>query len=204
MPPRISAASIDEHVRRQTARITAAARTVCTRQGYRQTDLADIAAEVGLARNSLYRYFPNKDHIRLVCIEEDMAPYLEELEQLPVRLPDACERIVAWVGAQFDLATGPLHVTMEFMAEISDSNAELQQRIAGLHAAPNRILQEALQTIPARQNDARLYAAMIGNMVLAATREAIGKDSTEQLNIRQELNRAVTCLLHTQSEEAKS
>ncbi len=199
--PRIAAASIDEHVRRQTLRITQAARTVFARQGYRQTDMADIASEVGLARNSLYRYFRNKDYILLACIEADMAPHLAALELLPAQIPEATARVAAWVEAQFDLATGPAHVTMEFMAEVRDGGADLQRRIGELHAAPNRVLQAALREMPARRRDARLYAAMIGNMVLAATREAIGKDAVLQTEIKQELTRAVTCLLNTQSEE---
>ncbi len=202
--PRIAAASIDEHVRRQTLRITQAARIVFARQGYRHTDMADIAKEVGLARNSLYRYFRNKDYILLACIEADMAPHLAALEQLPVQIPAAIARVAAWVEAQFDLATGPAHVTMEFMAEVRDGGADLQRRIGELHAAPNRILQAALQEMPARRRDARLYAAMIGNMVLAATREAIGKNAALQTEIKQELTRAVTCLLNTQSEEVTS
>ncbi len=195
--PRIAAASIDEHVRRQTLRITEAARAVFARQGYRRTDFSDIAGEVGLARNSLYRYFRNKDYILLACIEEDMAPHLEALEQLASRIPDPAVRIAEWVEAQFELATGPAHVTMEFMAEVSDSGADLQRRVGELHAAPNRILQAALQEIPARSANAALYAAMIGNMVLAATRQAISKDLAGQTIIKQELTRAVTCLLNT-------
>ena len=70
--PRIAAASIEEHVRRQNARITAAARRLFARDGFHGTDLAAIAQEVGLARNSLYRYYANKDELLLACISEDM------------------------------------------------------------------------------------------------------------------------------------
>ncbi len=193
--PRIEAASIDEHVRRQTARITASAKRMFARQGFRRTDMADIAAEVGLARNSLYRYFPNKDYILLACIEEDMAPHLAWLETLTESFPDAHERVLAWVNAQFDLATGPSHVTMEFMAEVDRGSVDLARRIAELHMAPNRALQQALAEFPERADHAGLHAAMIGNMVLAATREAQGKSDTEMTVIKRELTRVVASLL---------
>jgi len=194
--PRIEAASIDEHVRRQTSKITASARVIFARKGFRRTDMADIAAEVGLARNSLYRYFPNKDYILLACIEEDMAPHLEWLETLTDRFPDARERVLAWVDAQFDLATGPSHVTMEFMAEVNSGGAELTRRVSELHAAPNRALQHALAEFPEQSANAALHAAMIGNMVLAATREALGKSKAEMTAIRRELTRVVASLLN--------
>lgn len=193
--PRIAAPSIDEHVQRQTARITAAARKSFARHGFRRTDMAAIAAEVGLARNSLYRYFPNKDSILLACIEEDMAPYLEWLDSLSEQVPEARERVLAWVDAQFELATGPSHVTMEFMAEVDNSGVELTRRVSALHTAPNRVLQQALAELPAYRAHARLHAAMIGNMVIAATREAQGKKKAEQLAIQQELVRVVRGLL---------
>ena len=193
--PRIAAASIDEHVRRQTARITASARKIFASKGFRQADMADIAAEVGLARNSLYRYFSNKDYILLACIEEDMMPHLAWLETLSEQFPDAQDRILAWVDAQFALATGPSHVTMEFMAEVSSSGADLTRRVSDLHAAPNRALQDALAELPERSAHAGLHAAMIGNMVIAATREALGKRKSEQAAIRQELIRVVAGLL---------
>jgi AcrR family transcriptional regulator len=80
--PRIEAANIEEHVRLQTGRILTAATQLFRDLGYRGTDMEDIAQAVGLARNSLYRYYPNKDHILLACVLRDMVPFVEELQSL--------------------------------------------------------------------------------------------------------------------------
>ena len=105
--PKIAATSIEEHVRQQNARITAAAKMLFAEQGFNATDMGQIAVEVGLARNSLYRYFPNKDHILLACIQEDMTPYLQRLALLATEYPDPAERILAWLDGQFEMdATG--------------------------------------------------------------------------------------------------
>ncbi len=85
--PRIAAASIDEHVRIQNERIRVAARQLFSRQGFTATDMGQIASAMGLARNSLYRYYSNKDHILLACIREDMEPHLQQLESLAVAMP---------------------------------------------------------------------------------------------------------------------
>ncbi len=193
--PRISAASIDAHVRQQTARIVAAARELFRNQGYRRTDMNDIAAAVGLARNSLYRYFSNKDYILLACIEEDMAPYLDTLRGLEQAFPDPLDRIDAWLTAQFDIATGPAHVTMEFMAEVREGSEELKRRIAELHTAPTVVLEAAVREMPEFRRNAELYAAMIGGMVLAATRVALQGNRKDYTAVHAELGSAVHGLL---------
>ncbi len=195
--PRIAAASIDAHVRQQTARIVAAARELFRSQGYRRTDMHDIAAAVGLARNSLYRYFSNKDYILLACIEEDMAPYLDTLRGLEQAFPDPLDRIDAWLTAQFDIATGPAHVTMEFMAEVREGSEELKRRIAELHTAPTVVLEAAVREMPEFRRNAELYAAMIGGMVLAATRVALQGNRKDYPAVHAELRSAVHGLLST-------
>jgi len=199
--PKIAAANIEEHVRRQTARITVAARHLFARNGFHATDIGDIAGEVGLARNSLYRYYPNKDELLLACIEEDMAPYMQRLKLLAAEYPAPVDRVMAWVGLQFELATGPAHATMELIAEVRDSSKALKQSVANLHAAPNKLLEQALHELgaePAAVPDrVAMQAAMIGGMVLAATAHAIPLDKAAQSTVRHELECAVRAIVLT-------
>lgn len=41
----------------------------CDRDGWERTRLADVASDVGIARGSLYRYFPTKDDLGLAVVE---------------------------------------------------------------------------------------------------------------------------------------
>jgi len=197
--PRIAAASIEEHVRKQTARITAAARRLFARQGFHATDIGDIAREVGLARNSLYRYYANKEELLLACIREDMEPYLQDLQLLAEQYPEPVDRIMAWVGLQFELATGPGHATMELIAEVRDGSRNLKKHVAHLHTAPNIMLEQALQelyeTKSAAAGQVATQAAMIGGMVLAATAHALPLDRAAQRTVRAELERAVRAIV---------
>ena len=129
--PRIDAASIEEHVRVQTARILAAATKLFQANGFRKTDMDDIAKAVGLARNSLYRYYPNKDFILLACVERDMGAYIEQMHTLGTQYPDPLERIGAWLDMQIDMATSPAHATLEHMAEIRSDAPELRKKLTG-------------------------------------------------------------------------
>ena len=63
--PRISGDSLAEHVEHQERAVFDAAIRLFVERGYASVSLSDIAAEVGLARNSLYRYFPDKASILL-------------------------------------------------------------------------------------------------------------------------------------------
>lgn len=193
--PRINAASIDEHVRYQTQRITDAARRVFATRGFGAADLGSIAAEVGLARNSLYRYFANKDEILLACIREDMEPHIANLAALSGSYPDPAERIIALVNMQFDLATGPAHATLELINEVRESSAELRKEIAQLHMEPNSLLEKALLEVHGLDRDSRTMAAMVSGMLMAATGRAVRDKLKNYEPVRAELLKAVRAVL---------
>ena len=193
--PRIQAASIDEHVRMQTRRICDAARRLFARDGFAATDLGAIAAEVGLARNSLYRYFGNKDELLLACIREDMEPHLAELAALTSAFPEPADRIVALVNMQFDLATGPAHATLELIGEVRDSSRELRHEIGQLHLAPNILLEQALTDLRGSEHDSATHAALVGGMLMAATSRALSGKKKDYESVRNVLLKAVRAVL---------
>src|SRR3954451_22102316 len=51
--------------------ILQAARTVFARQGYAHTVVDDIASQAGIAKGTLYLYFPSKEAIYLAAVLED-------------------------------------------------------------------------------------------------------------------------------------
>ena len=177
--PRIAAANIEEHIRNQDKRILDAARELFTRNGYRDTDMADIAAEMGLARNSLYRYYSNKDHILIAVVRNDMEPFFAELEALEKKFGDPLERINAWIGLQIDIAAGPCHAMSRLLGEIPRTSQELHQQIAELHEPPARILRGALaELLHESGRDVDLLTAMINSMVQSAAGFAMRRNDT--------------------------
>ena len=193
--PKIAATSIEEHVRQQNVRITASARTLFARYGFAATDMGQIASAMGLARNSLYRYYPNKDHILLACIKEDMLPYLEGLAVLATDFPDPYERVLAWLDMQFEMATGPAHATMELMADVRDSSVKLGKDVRDLHQAPNELLATALKEWVGDEAKVSTLTAMIGGMVLAATAHALEVPEQQRGAVLDELRTGVGRLL---------
>lgn len=188
--PRIDAASIEEHVRVQTARILDAAATLFRERGYRKTDLDDIAQAVGLARNSLYRYYKNKDFILLACVERDMGAFVERMRALDSLHADPAQRIGAWLDMQVDMATSPAHATMELIAEIRTNAPELRKRLLELHDAPGNVLEGAVtEMVRGKRRDVGLVIALIKGMVEAAAGEAMRREN--KTAVKRELRRAV-------------
>lgn len=192
--PRIEAATIHEHVRQQAERVLEAASALFRRQGLHGTDMGDIAAAVGLARNSLYRYYPNKEHILIACVERDMGPFLQRIEALETAYPEPRARIDAWIDMSIDIATSPAHATLELISEIRESSPELRQQIMRLHKAPNAVLEAAVRAVVGRQRrDPALVTAMIAGMVQSGAGQAIRRGA--QVAVKRELKSAAARLL---------
>lgn len=192
--PRIEAASVEEHVRLQTARILDAAAEQFRVRGYRQTDMDDIAAAVGLARNSLYRYYRNKDHILLACVARDMGTWVAEMESLAARLPDPAERIAVWLDLQIEMATGPAHATLELIGELREAPPEVRRELAALHSLPTAVLETAVgQLLRGERRDKSLVAALIAGMVEAGATQALRRGN--KAAVKRELRTAVCRLL---------
>jgi len=192
--PRIEAATIQEHVRIQTGRVLDAASVLFRKQGFHGTDMSHIAAAVGLARNSLYRYYPNKEHILVACVQRDMAPFMERIEALEQGFPDPRARIDAWIDMSIDIATSPAHATLELISEIQEASPELRQQIVQLHLGPNTVLENAVKGVLGRQRrDPALVTAMVSGMVQSGAAQAIRRNT--QVAVKRELKSAVARLL---------
>jgi AcrR family transcriptional regulator len=192
--PKISAASIEEHIRVQNGRILDAASELFSITGYRGTDMGDIAKAMGLARNSLYRYYSNKDHILVAVMQRDMAPYVERIRALEDDIPDAHERIDAWLDLQIELATGPCHATMKMLGDMREASQELFQEIGVLHEPPREVLKTAVtQLMEGTRRDVKVICEMISGMVQSAGTLAMEGSRTE--GIVRELKNSVGKIL---------
>jgi AcrR family transcriptional regulator len=192
--PRIAAQNIEEHIRLQTTRILDAARDLFSANGYRRTDMSDIARSMGLARNSLYRYYPSKDHILVAVIQRDMEPYIAQTYELGTRTEDAAQRIDAWLDLQIELATGPCHAAMKMLGDIGEISGELREDIGALHGPANEVLQSSVaELLDGSGRDPNVLSAMIVGMVQHAGALAMNKKDTAP--VAEELRQSVRRIL---------
>jgi AcrR family transcriptional regulator len=192
--PRISASSIDVHVARQREQLLNAAAALFRQKGFRGAELSDIARAIGLARNSLYRYYPGKEHILLACVQRDMDPLLRRFEELERQVRDPRARIDAWLDLSLAFATGPAHAGLQLISEIKESAPDLREQIMKIHEAPARVLENAVREALGRQSrDPVVVGAMIAGMTQSAASLALRRGNIPA--VRRELAAGVRRLL---------
>lgn len=193
--PRISAASVAEHVARQEAAVVDAAVGLFLERGYRSVSLADIAAAVGLARNSLYRYFPGKEHILLAWLRRELPEQARRADAAIDPGAAPVDRVLAWARFQLDYAREPVHQLLAAVGEIAheldpDARAELADSHRLLLEPVHEILADA-GVADAGERQAR--TSLLLGLVLGAARheEATGEDAL----VRARLEDAVRALV---------
>lgn len=189
--PRIKAASVAEHVAEQEAAVLSTAVRLFCERGYEHVTIGDIATEIGLKRNSLYRYFPDKAHILVRWFQQELPQQVARSEQILRGDGSPRERIEAWALDQADYANSSEH---ELMARISTIIPELddatRRELADSHDALTRPMLDTLDEAGITAVvDQQVVAAMIQQLSLATAR--VGSSATG----RRYLRRAIGGLL---------
>lgn len=76
--PRISEQTIVEHRHRIEAALLDAWDVLRREHGFEEITLALVAERAGIARNSIYRYFPDKMHLMLAYLRREVARFIED------------------------------------------------------------------------------------------------------------------------------
>lgn len=169
--PRISADSIAEHVARQQTAVFEAAIRLFLERGFEAVTLGDIAAEVGLARSSLYRYYPDKAHILLEWLRQEL-PEQERLAREVLTADEtATARLQLWAGLQMDYARRPEHGLVAALGQLAPQLDDADRdELADSHRRLAEPLLDALADagVPAAGRPAA--AELLSGLVLLAAR----------------------------------
>ncbi|HEX5946102.1 MAG TPA: helix-turn-helix domain-containing protein [Acidimicrobiales bacterium] len=200
--PRITGPDIATHVAQQEAAVVRAAVGLFAERGYTAVTLADIATEVGLARTSLYRYFPDKDHILLAWLRTEIDGLIERSQAIAAAERPAIERLTSWFHLQLDYLDDPEHQVFATIAATMGTlgpavRAELTTQHQRLYATVETIVADALSTSstaarPGRRDPAVVAALVIGLFRAAGDALARGGDRAV---IGPELDRSAAALL---------
>lgn len=199
--PKITAGSVPEHVAHQEAAVIEAAIRLFNERGVRNVTLGDIANEVGLARNSLYRYFPDKAHILAAWFRTTIAPLVAESNEIANDDTPFTDRLERWVDAQFAYLTDPDHAAMlmasNAMTDLPDDvRAELGAGHRELYDSLSVILQDAFIDHPDR--DTAILTMLVAAVVRSGAEQArSGADITV---VQQELSNAVKSMVRPRAD----
>lgn len=78
----------------QVASILAAARRCYLADGIAATGMKEVAASAGVARSTLYRYFPGRDELLVATIMSEMVELNERIRKRLAKYPDPADQVV--------------------------------------------------------------------------------------------------------------
>lgn len=193
--PRIAAATVAQHVTQQRDRILNEALLQFKQHGYAGVDLGTVAAAVGLKRNSVYRYYANKDELLLACVEQAMEPVIQRNKVIAEGFRPPQERVLAWVDAQYDFATGPDHAFYTLARELRLLAPEVRTQVLKLHVGLYKTLSAAVKDCLSGENrNATTVSSLISGMVQSASSLAMENGGADA--IKKELHAAVLAVLN--------
>jgi AcrR family transcriptional regulator len=192
---------VAEHVAAQEAAVVDAAASLFARRGASSVTMADIAAEVGLARNSLYRYFPDKSHILATWFRRELEPLAERSNEIARGDDAALAKLHGWIDLQLDYLRAPEHRQMiEVMTELATLEDPVRSAVADGHEALYASVTGIIEAVLAAEDTAPgRDSGVLTSLVAGLLRSAMNLDDSgaDPEMVRLEVHRAVEALLRS-------
>ncbi|MEI2732945.1 MAG: TetR/AcrR family transcriptional regulator [Dermatophilaceae bacterium] len=164
--PRIEAPTVAEHNAMRRRQVAEAAVDVLMEKGVAGLHPAAVAARTGLARSTMYQYYPSTEALLRAAVEAMLGTARERVEAALAPVPTPAGRVGAYVRAALDDARsghGRLaQVSLMEMPEVC------RDEIRALHDRVSEPLREALES--AGVPDARMVAGFVDGVVNATAR----------------------------------
>ena len=169
--PKISADTVAAHVAQQRAAVVDAAAALFAERGIANVSMSDIAEAVGLARNSLYRYFPDKGHILAVWLTSEIDPLVTESMLIAGSDKSPSERLERWLSFHLALGTNHEHRLMARVAEeIGSLSSEVRAEIGAQHRRLYGTIEPVLSELLAHSDRSiPIVAGLIGGALRSAS-----------------------------------
>jgi AcrR family transcriptional regulator len=106
--PKIAAATVAEHRAQVLERLVNAAERIL-QSGTGQLTAGAVTAEAGIARNSVYRYVDSIEDLRTLVVARHLPAWLSAVDSAMARAHAPLDRVLAWVHANLDEASGNNH-----------------------------------------------------------------------------------------------
>jgi len=171
--PRIKADTIADHVAQQRAAVLAAAVRLFTTRGYHEVSLADVAAEVGLARSSVYRYVPDKLHLLVEWYRDAVPRTIAAWEAAVAGDASPAERAKRWADTYRAWAASPEH---QLVTPLTESLSQLDDAERSEILTLHRTMMEVVARVVA---DAGIPPAEVRGTVDLLTGATLGAGRAE-------------------------
>lgn len=163
--PKITAATVAEHRAHQRRALIQAAVDTLVESGVSAVTPAAVGSRAGLARSSVYQYFPSTAALIATIIEEAFADWNATVAEAMAQAHTPAERIDAYFTAALRLAADGLHRAATALSTI-DLPAKCRGRLEELHREEAAPLAMAVGDLGVSDPD--LACQLIGGLLQAA------------------------------------
>lgn len=192
--PRINADSVAEHVVQQQAALLDAAVRLFTAHGYHAVSLGDIAAEVGLARNSLYRYVPDKAHLLVEWYRQAVPRIIATWRAATDVEGTPPERLQRWARAYLEWARSPEHqLVAPLTAALGTLDDDTRDEVAALHRSMMAVVADTVRDAHIPDSAIDGTVDLLAGLVLGAARAEAA--SNPDPGTRSRLDAAITAII---------
>ncbi|MGI5506287.1 TetR/AcrR family transcriptional regulator [Lentzea sp. CA-135723] len=187
--PRIRAATIEEHHEMVWADLTEAMRHLLLERDYDSINMGHIAAQAGLARNTLYNYAKDKRSLVLELARRASRPLVELVSTIAARSSDsAANRLAEIVEAVLTASTNP-EMGLMFLPNATSLVAEFQagseNPFTTIGAEVEAVIRDGLAKGEFRAvDDVQLVVELLSGAMTAASSRVSRAPSTLSITVR--------------------
>lgn len=178
--PKIEAPTVAEHNALRRAAIIDAAVTILAAEGPSALTPAAVATQAGLARSSVYQYFPSTGALVAAGVEETFRRTVARIEAGLAAAHTPEEQVAAYVDSALGAAAGG-HEPMSLYAA-STLPDECRAAVADLHRQATAPLVDALEA--SGVDDALGVAELIGGVISAGAAQVSRGEAPDQVRAR--------------------
>ncbi|EGD54166.1 TetR/AcrR family transcriptional regulator [Gordonia neofelifaecis] len=187
--PKISADSLAEHREAVLSALMDGTVRILLSDGERRLTAASVAAEAGIARNSIYRYVSSVDDLVELVVARGFQEWTAQVRADVDAARDPRAAVVAYVRSNLTLAASGEHALQSSLAGagLSDSARE---RMVDFHRQITAVLTDAVGALGARQPE--LIVVAIQSLVDSALGlVGPGEDSEQVIDFMADATRAI-------------
>lgn len=172
--PRIRAENIEAHKALTRRQILETAKELFLEQGYNDTSFAEIAAEIGVGRTTLYEYFTDKEEVLVEIVRDSLPPLVDRIvDGIPAEV-GAGERLGELVVKHLEFICDESNLGTLIMRETPLLTPETQERIREAHsrleATLVAIVAEGVAAGEFRPVDPELAGELVNSVVMSTAR----------------------------------
>ncbi|RYF30023.1 MAG: TetR/AcrR family transcriptional regulator [Comamonadaceae bacterium] len=178
--PRIEAATVAEQRAKRYDELITAAEEILAQNGLDALTAGAVAKRVGIARNSLYRYFASIDDLVELVVTREFPSWAHAVRTAVDEETTPSDRIAAYVRSNVQQAASSTHGWRSALSKTSLSE-QARKRVRDMHIELNDIARRVLVDLHPEQIDLQL--AIVQALVDACIRRIdLGDDPDEVLS----------------------